>query len=274
MENNVLSIVTEGINFDEPVTATTTNKDGDTITIKVIDATDRKLINRIKTTAQATAKINLLTALDIRDLCDRKTYVTKEDGTSAFITAKDRYGVGSAEGLNELFNLGIGKENARAWADVARKFLHRNEDDMPEYNANVPELPISSLVYLKKLVTENEDGTYNYEAFDKFINDNGITALTSQGAIRKLLPTLGKKKVVDTTANIKPIAIPTEKTSRADALTAVISSWDIINKYITANIDMKAWKGLDKALSLIQGLIDNETNLRNTEAGDNPEKWG
>lgn len=274
MSKDLLSIVTDGINFDAPVTAITKNKDGETITIKVTDAEDRKIINRVKAFTAAAGKLNINTAYDIKDLCDRKTIVTKEDGTIQYVTAKDRYGVGSAEGLNELFNLGIGKENARAWVNVARKFLHRDEDGHVLYNDNVPELPVSTLVHMCSLVKENEDGTYNYEDFDRFISDNGITALTSQGAVRKLLPSKGKPKVVDGKATVKPIAIPTDKTSRADNLTATISAWEIVTKYIKTYIDTKEWKGLEKSIDQIKGVIDNETNARNTEMGGEQDmKW-
>lgn len=274
MSKDLLAIVTDGINFDAPVTATTKNKDGETITIKVTDAEDRKIINRVKAFTAAAGKLNINTAYDIKELCDRKTIVTKEDGTIQYVTAKDRYGVGSAEGLNELFNLGIGKENSRAWVNVARKFLHRDVDGRVVYNNNVPELPVSTLVHMCSLVTENEDGTYNYDVFDKFISDNGITALTSQGTVRKLLPSKGKPKIVDTKGVVKPIAIPTDKTSRADNLTATISAWDVVSKYINAYIDMKEWKGLEKSLDQIKGVIENETNARSAEmGGEMDSKW-
>lgn len=274
MSKDFLSIVTEGVNFDAPVTAITKNKDGETITIKVTDAEDRKIINRVKAFTAAAGKLNINTAFDIKDLCDRKTVVTKEDGTIQYVTAKDRYGVGSAEGLNELFNLGIGKENARAWVNVARKFLHRDADGKVVYNDNVPELPVSTLVHMCALVKENEDGTYNYDDFDKFVSDNGITALTSQGTVRKLLPSKGKPKVVDGKATVKPIAIPTDKTSRADRLTATISAWGIVSDYIKAYIDSKDWKGLDKSIDQIGAVIGNETNARNAEmGGDQDAKW-
>ena len=274
MSKDLLSIVTEGINFDAPVTAVTKNKDGETITIKVTDAEDRKIINRVKAFTAVAGKLNINTAYDIKELCDRKTVVTKEDGRIQYVTAKDRYGVGSAEGLNELFNLGIGKENARAWVNVARKFLHRDEDGHVLYNDNVPELPVSTLVHMCALVKENEDGSYNYEDFDRFISDNGITALTSQGTVRKLLPSKGKPKVVDGKGTVKPIAIPTDKTSRADNLTATISAWGIVSDYIKAYIDPKDWKGLDKSISQIGGIIENETNARNSEMGGELDaKW-
>lgn len=274
MSKDLLSIVTENVNFDAPVTAITKNKDGETITIKVTDAEDRKIINRVKAFTAAAGKLNINTAYDIKELCDRKTIVTKEDGSIQYVTAKDRYGVGSAEGLNELFNLGIGKENARAWVNVARKFLHRDEDGHVLYNDNVPELPVSTLVHMCALVKENEDGTYNYDDFDRFISDNGITALTSQGAVRKLLPSKGKPKVVDTKGVVKPIAIPTDKTSRADNLTATMSAWDIVTKYIKAYIDTKEWKGLDKSIEQIKGVIENEMNARNSEmGGEQDAKW-
>lgn len=274
MSKDFLSIVTEGINFDAPVTAVTKNKDGETITIKVTDAEDRKIINRVKAFTAAAGKLNINTAYDIKELCDRRTVVTKEDGTIQYVTAKDRYGVGSAEGLNELFNLGIGKENSRAWVNVARKFLHRDTEGKVTYNANVPELPVSTLVHMCALVTENEDGTYNYDAFDKFITDNGITSLTSQGTVRRLLPSKGKPKVVDGKATVKPIAIPTDKTSRADNLTATISAWEIVSKYIIAYIDPSEWKGLSKSMEQIKGVIESETNARNSEmGGEQDAKW-
>ena len=274
MSKDFLSIVTEGINFDAPVTAVTKNKDGETITIKVTDAEDRKIINRVKAFTAAAGKLNINTAYDIKELCDRKTVVTKEDGTIQYVTAKDRYGVGSAEGLNELFNLGIGKENSRAWVNVARKFLHRDTEGKVVYNDNVPELPVSTLVHMCALVKENEDGSYNYEDFDKFISDNGITALTSQGTVRKLLPSKGKPKVVDGKGTVKPIAIPTDKTSRADNLTATISAWGIVSGYINAYIDPKEWKGLDKSIDQIRSVIENETNARNSEMGGELDaKW-
>lgn len=274
MSKDLLSIVTENVNFDAPVTAVTKNKDGETITIKVTDAEDRKIINRVKAFTAAAGKLNINTAYDIKELCDRRTVVTKEDGTIEYLTAKDRYGVGSAEGLNELFNLGIGKENARAWVNVARKFLHRDADGHVVYNSNVPELPVSTLVHMCALVTENEDGTYNYDNFDKFITDNGITALTSQGTVRKLLPTKGKPKVVDGKGTVKPIAIPTDKTSRADNLTATISAWEVVAKYISSYVDATQWKGLAKSVEQIAGVIESETNARSAEMGGEMDtKW-
>ena len=239
----------------------TVNKKGEKVHVDVTDVADIGYITRIRSASVANKVSSLAIAANGGALWSNGD-------------VKKKYGVTSAEGLNDVLKLGIGKDNARKWFDVGRKFL-KVVDGVPAYKSGIPELPVSTLVYLCPLVeVDKETGAFNYDKFNDFIDKAGITALSSQADVRKAIA--DKKAPVEGTAKekgtVKTDAVSYDNISRGGRIDLVKDAVDTIRRYVSeyGNAD---FEDMDDIITRLDGYVENQINARNTAKGDDLQTW-
>lgn len=229
-------------------------RDGERITGKVTSVDDIGCIQRIRVASKVETASRLVISANIGHMINNGAF--------------DKYGVTSAEKLNDLLGLGLSQGMASKCSKVGKVFLDVDANGIPVYKDGIPHLPVSSLDYLAAFVDEIKDDEkkvigYNYDRLADFIEQNGITDSTSQGTIKKLLPKKeGGKKTVEGKKETAGQALSVK--TRAGYLTRAIEALSLVEKYITnfADIDDTIEKGCINAIQVIGKILEQETSNR------------
>lgn len=104
---------------------------------------------------------------------------------SSFMKDND---IKSVERLAKMINLGVEGSSANSLENVARK-LGVTFDDNGSLSFSDSELPLLSFWHYNNiisLITQNDDGTYNYESLKDFLKVANVTPLMSQKRLKEL----------------------------------------------------------------------------------------
>ena len=228
------------------------NADGEEVPVRIYDVTLMEDVQVIRSASKAGNVVSLMTAARLARMVNRGAYKT--------------FGVNNPDKLNEILHLGIGKENARKWLKVGQLFLDIKEDGTPIYREidgqQVPHLPVSTLVFMTKLVTKDEEtGEYDYSKFFEFVRNNNITSLSSQSTVRGLLTTKKTPEEKDDNEENKDTdgTEIAQGSTRAMDLARSMKGMDWIIAYATK---FKASNEVKKALDTVTKYLEAQEKQR------------
>ena len=186
---------------------------------------------------------------------------------SSFMQDND---VKSVERLAKMINLGVEGSSANSLENVARK-LGVTFDDNGNLSFADRELPLLSFWHYNNiisLITQNEDGSYNYDSLKDFLKVANVTPLMSQKRLKELFNdyrngrlsgsvALPDKVSEKATKDAKRMAEMKEKAEKAKATVSAKSAIDNAKTFMERKaVALSALEALQQCVENIGEVID------------------
>lgn len=186
---------------------------------------------------------------------------------SSFMQDND---VKSVERLAKMINLGVEGSSANSLENVARK-LGVTFDDNGNLSFADSDLPLLSFWHYNNiisLITQNEDGSYNYDSLKDFLKVANVTPLMSQKRLKELFNdyrngrlsgsvALPDKVSEKATKDAKRMAEMKEKAEKAKATVSAKSAIDNAKTFMERKaVALSALEALQQCVENIGEVID------------------
>lgn len=186
---------------------------------------------------------------------------------SSFMKDND---VKSVERLAKMINLGVEGSSANSLENVARK-LGVTFDDNGNLSFSDNELPLLSFWHYNNiisLITQNDDGTYNYDSLKDFLKVANVTPLMSQKRLKELFNdyrngrlsgsvALPNKVSEKASKDAKRIAEMKEKAEKAKATVSAKTAIDNAKTFMERKaVALSALEALQQCVENIGETID------------------
>lgn len=186
---------------------------------------------------------------------------------SSFMKDND---VKSVERLAKMINLGVEGSSANSLENVARK-LGVSFDDNGNLSFSDAELPLLSFWHYNNiisLITQNDDGSYNYDSLKDFLKVANVTPLMSQKRLKELFNDYRNGRLSGSVAlpdkvsekaskDAKRIAEMKEKAEKAKATVSAKSAIDNAKTFMERKaVALSALEALQQCVENIGEAID------------------
>lgn len=186
---------------------------------------------------------------------------------SSFMKDND---VKSVERLAKMINLGVEGSSANSLENVARK-LGVTFDDNGNLSFSDSELPLLSFWHYNNiisLITQNDDGSYNYDSLKDFLKVANVTPLMSQKRLKELFNDYRNGRLSGSVAlpdkvsekaskDAKRIAEMKEKAERAKATVSAKTAIDNAKTFMERKaVALSALEALQQCVENIGETID------------------
>lgn len=186
---------------------------------------------------------------------------------SSFMKDND---VKSVERLAKMINLGVEGSSANSLENVARK-LGVSFDDSGNLSFSDSELPLLSFWHYNNiisLITQNDDGSYNYDSLKDFLKVANVTPLMSQKRLKELFNDYRNGRLSGSVAlpdkvsekaskDAKRIAEMKEKAEKAKATVSAKSAIDNAKTFMERKaVALSALEALQQCVENIGEAID------------------